>query len=113
MSRPLHKPTQEMRDIVKRYASRGTPQHDIAAVLAISDDTLRRHYREELDVSRVNANLEVADSLFASATKEKNVAAMIFWLKTQGRWKEPKDDDAEGGAPPKVVVTGGLPTEQL
>ena len=63
------------------------PQSRIARVLKISEPTLRKHYREELDISKAKANAIVSQALFKSA-KDGNVTAQIFWLKTQAGWRE-------------------------
>lgn len=36
----------------------------------------------------IEANLKVAQSLFALATQGKNVAAAIFWMKARAGWRE-------------------------
>jgi hypothetical protein len=48
LGRPPHRPTAEQRRQVEVMAGRFMPQEAIAAVLGICDDTLRRHYAEEL-----------------------------------------------------------------
>ena len=69
-------------------AAYGIPETDIAAVLKLDPKTLRKHYREELDLGHTKANPQVAGFLF-NAAKSGNVTAQIFWLKTRARWKEP------------------------
>ena len=107
--RPPHEPTDIARDTAKKLSGLGVNHDDIAKILRISDETLRKYYADELLMGKVEANSEVASSLFRNATKNENVSAQIFWLKTQARWKEQKDDD-DPVAPPRIVVTGGLPT---
>ena len=57
---------------------------------AIDPKTLRRHYRNELDVGHVKAIAKVAESLFRKAMGDgsQSVTACIFWLKTRGGWRE-------------------------
>jgi hypothetical protein len=58
--------------------------------MEISPPTLSKHYREELDTGKIQANAKVAEALFNRATKggAQAVTAMIFWLKCQAGWKE-------------------------
>lgn len=88
--RPSHEPTDETREKVLDWSKCGTRQDQMASELKISKDTLRKHYRSELDTGMVMANAAVARNLFEIATsKEKGaVTAAIFWLKTRAGWKE-------------------------
>jgi hypothetical protein len=56
-------------------------------VVGIDPKTLRKYYREELDLGETKANAQVAGFLFNSA-KNGNVTAQIFWLKTRAKWRE-------------------------
>lgn len=88
--RPPHKPTAETRKQVESMAGFGIPEKDIGRSIGISDVTLRKHYREELDMGTVKANSAVAQSLYKKATGDgaSSVTAAIFWLKTRAGWKE-------------------------
>lgn len=89
--KPPHAPDETTRNQVKTLAIAGTRQELISKVLKISEPTLRRHYREELDTSLIMANAAVARNLFSKATGNgpTAVTAAIFWLKSQARWTEP------------------------
>ena len=67
-------------------AAYGIPEADIARMVGVDPKTLRKHYRDELDLSAVKANAQVAGFLFNSA-RNGNVTAQIFWLKPGARWK--------------------------
>lgn len=97
-----HEPSNESRRIVEDAAGLGLPHPQIGRLLRIGDDTLRKHYREELDRGMATANLAVARSLFEAATVEKNVTAMIFWAKTRLRWAPPPHEEVVrlSAAPP-------------
>jgi hypothetical protein len=75
----------------------------IARLLTIGLHTLKRHYREELDLGLARANAVVASTLFGQA-KGGNVTAMIFWLKTRGGWRETTKLEHAGapGAPIEI-----------
>jgi hypothetical protein len=67
---------------VEAMAAYGIPEADISRVMRLDPKTLRKHYREELDLGESKANAQVAGFLF-SAAKNGNVTAQIFWLKTR------------------------------
>lgn len=108
MSNPKHKPTDEQRKTVKAMTAYGITQERISAVVGIHHETLRIHYRHELDTAEAEANAAVAQSLFNMATKGKNVAAAIFWLKTRAGYRETLRIGGEGenGAIIFQVLTG-------
>lgn len=88
--RPSYEPTDRDREQVKTMSAMGIPDYDIAKVMQMSGPTLRKYFYEELDVGHIQANAQVAQSLFKLATdKDKpNVSAAIFWLKCRARWRE-------------------------
>lgn len=103
-----HIPNYDTRELVKKYAERGTRHDDIARLIGVSDVTLRKYYRTELDTALIIATQIVADTLFSVATQDRNVTALIFWLKTQARWREVQAEEPTDA--PVIRVTGGLPT---
>jgi hypothetical protein len=86
--RPAFKPTDKDRRIVETMTGFGATQEDIGRVIGLSLNTLRKYFENELQQGVIKANTAVAQSLFETATKDKNVTAMIFWLKTRAGWKE-------------------------
>jgi hypothetical protein len=72
---------------LEALAAYGIPEADVSGVVGIDPKTLRRHYREELDLGETKANAQVAGFLF-NAAKNGNVTAQIFWLKTRAKWRE-------------------------
>src|SRR3954468_21716152 len=87
MGRRAHKPDPAQRRQVEALAAYGIPADDISRVVGIDAKTLRKHYRDELDMGETKANAQVAGFLFNSA-RTGNVTAQIFWLKTRARWRE-------------------------
>lgn len=83
-----YKPNPKDRAIVRSMASFGIPHDDIAEVLDISDETMRKYYPRELKSAASQANAKVAKTLFAMAVSGKNTAATCFWLKTRAGWRE-------------------------
>jgi hypothetical protein len=87
MGRRAHKPDTAQRRQVEAMAAYGIPEINIAAVLGVDPKTLRKHYRDELDLGETKANAQVAGYLF-NAAKNGNVTAQMFWLKTRAKWRE-------------------------
>ena len=88
-------PTKGQRDTVRLHAMVGTDQETIARVLGIDPKTLRKYFRDDLDISLAIANAEVGGHLFNKA-KNGDTSAQIFWLKTRARWKEGQDLNVQG-----------------
>lgn len=86
MPKPEHEPTKATRELVSLHATMGTTQELIAGLLEIDPKTLRRHYRKELDHSLAKANATIGGALFNKA-KSGDTGAMIFWMKTQAKWR--------------------------
>lgn len=88
-----HVPTEETRNLVAIWARVGTQQPVIAHELGISVPTLMKYYSEELTEARKRGIASVAATLYAKAIGG-DTTSIIFYLKTQGRWRE-RDDEAE------------------
>ena len=87
ITKPPHAPTEATRQTVQLHTMVGTNQTDIARVLDIDEKTLRKYYRDELDLAKSKANASIGGALFNKA-KNGDTAAMIFWMKTQAKWAE-------------------------
>lgn len=89
MTRRAHKPTDQLRTMVRRLSGLGTSVDDIGRLTEISDVTVRKYYMADLERGRAEANTRVAQSLFKAATRENNpnVIAAMFWLKNRAGWK--------------------------
>jgi orotate phosphoribosyltransferase-like protein len=90
MVRIAHKPDEKTRKQVLALAGFGLTHDQIAKVMDLSDETLRKYYRSELDNGTTKLNAQVAQNLFSIATSKDRsaVTAAIFWLKTRARWQE-------------------------
>jgi hypothetical protein len=80
--------TDEQRRTVRAMAGFGVPQDDIALVVRCTSRTLRKWYRQELDLAVIEANARVAQCLYQQATTPGNLGATIFWLKARAGWRE-------------------------
>lgn len=95
MSRNPHKPTEETRKLVESTSGLGLPHEQIATLIGIDDKTLRKWYREELDLGKAKANAKVAQKLFQKATGG-DTTSLIWWTKTQMRWSETVKQELTG-----------------
>jgi hypothetical protein len=83
-----------MREKVRYLAGVGVRQDEIARMIGCAPKTLRKRFRNELDLGVAEANATVCGYLFAAA-KAGNVTAQIFWLKTRAHWRERTAADAQ------------------
>jgi hypothetical protein len=115
-TKPPHAPTDATRQTVQLHTMVGTTQADIARVLDIDEKTLRKYYRDELDLAKAKANATIGGALFNQA-KSGDTSAMIFWMKTQAGWRERKDlnhTSEDGSMSPQAGIdTSKLSTEAL
>ena len=104
-----HVPTEATRQTVQMHTMVGTTQADIARVLDIDEKTLRKYYRDELDLAKAKANATIGGALFNKA-KGGDTSAMIFWMKTQAGWRETKEpDEAPDLAAALALIAAKLP----
>jgi hypothetical protein len=96
MVMPSHEPDKASRDKVESMSALGIPQADIARVIGICEETLRKHYREELDNATTKANTQIGGALFRKALSG-DTASLIFWMKTRAGWKETSVHEHSGG----------------
>jgi hypothetical protein len=93
--RPPHEPTVKSRATVKAMSAYGIPHVQIARVLDIHEQTLRLHYRDELDLGVIEANSKIAETLFNQGVRDGNTAALIWWTKSRMGWKETQRVETE------------------
>lgn len=99
---PPFQPTDSERKQVEAMSGYGLPIEQIAVLVrgGIDSDTLRKHFATELIAGKAKANSGVGRTLFQKAMGG-DTAAMIWWSKTQMRWKEVQQHELTGvdGAP--------------
>lgn len=89
-----HVPTSESRAEVSALVAFGIPQINIAKRLGISDETLRKYYEYEIENGTHDAVATVANILYQKCVEDRDLTAIIFFLKTRGKWRE-KDKDED------------------
>lgn len=104
-TKPSHSPTQEQRQLVQLHACVGTPHAQIGRILNLDPKTLRKYYREELDLGLAKANATIGGALFNKA-KGGDTASMIFWLKTRAGWRERTEVSGPDGGPIQTQDVG-------
>ena len=82
-------PTDEEREMVEKLSGFGLQQESIAAMVrdGIHVDTLRTHFKRELELGRARANGKIVKTLFDKAMAG-DTGSLIWWTKTQMRWAE-------------------------
>jgi len=127
---PSYEPTEKDRAQVETLASYGIPEEGIARLVinprtgkGITAKTLRKHFREELDVGLTKSTAQVVQSLYrqclgADAVYDANgnklrdeikpyAPAAMFWCKVHLGWREKSDIEVSGknGGPIPLVIT--------
>ena len=87
----------------------GIPQLEIARLIDISDRTLRKYFRHELDTGAIRANAQVAESLFNNAVKHNNTTAQIWWTKARMGWKSVANVNVGGTDRPVAIDLSWAP----
>ena len=111
--RPPYEPTQKDRDFVIATVEHGANHDEIAAVIGVSDETLRRHCGFELQRGLIKAHADVARTLLMRAvggptrdwTKASDTA-LIFYAKTRMKYVEPASEIEIPDLPSRATVTG-------
>src|SRR5471032_1913103 len=111
-------PTDDQRRMVRALSGFGVPHDDIGRIVKCSPPTLRKRFRDELDLGNAEANAKVAQTLYQQATTPGNIAATIFWLKARAGWREKQvvevtGKDGSDMPPTKVLIelVGDLPVD--
>lgn len=88
MGTPRHQVTPETRQLVKTAAGLGLPYRLICPLVGVTEKTLMKRYRKEIEEGKAKACFNVAKTLYDSAVSGDTTAG-IWWTKTQMGWKEP------------------------
>lgn len=95
-NRPPHEPTKVDRDTVAAMVAAGIAQADIARCRAISEPTLRKHYKEEIRTGTTTLNTMVILA-HIERIKAGDFQAIKWWQQARMGWTE------------RMVVNGGKP----
>lgn len=81
---------------VEAMAAVGLRNDQISSIEGMSPFTLKNLYQERLTIGRAKGINNAAQTLYELAVKKKNLSALIFFLKTKGRWKETQGIELSG-----------------
>ena len=105
LGRRFYVADEQSKRYVEAMATIGRPHDEIARVIRCSAKTLRKHYREQLDMSALKANAMVARSLYYQAVggpehdwTKASTSAAIFFAKCRMGWHEPKQEIGLSGS---------------
>jgi hypothetical protein len=104
--RPVYEPTPADRATVKNLAAVGVPHAEIAKCVGsygISEPTLRKHFRRELDIS-LNEVKALAMSGLVHGLKKGDAWAVCFLLKCKAGWRETSNHEISTPAPIVQIV---------
>jgi len=104
-----HIPTDLDRQAVRYMTACGRTQKEVAGALDISEKTLRKHYRDELDNGAGDVNKIVLGKLCKKILEEET-AAILFFCKTRLGMKEQIDINARHSM---AVDTSDVPDERV
>ena len=111
---PAHQPTDKTRQMVQVLKANGNAHKVIAMIIGISEDTLAKHYRHELDTGFEQVRSMIGAALVKSALGG-NIGAIRYWLACRdgAAWKQADDGDATVSAGnTTIIVRGGLASVQ-
>lgn len=98
--------------LVRIWARVGTPQAVIARELGMCVETMVKLYGDEFEHALERGVGEVAATLYSKALMGDN-GAMIFYLKTKGRWKEARNGDEDAPIHIKANVDVAAIAQQM
>ena len=99
-------PTDEQRDLVRRYAAAGISQEKIAFLIqwpdgaSITVETLQRAFKRELGEGIIHGEYMLSTGL-DTMTASGNATAAMFKLRCKHGWKEP---ESAPPAPPVIAI---------
>jgi AraC-like DNA-binding protein len=94
-----YEPTADQRALVESASAFGITQAEIATQLKISEPTLRKHFRDELDGGAFKANMRVGGNMYGltqSADEQVRLRACQWWTARRMGWKETNVNEQVG-----------------
>jgi hypothetical protein len=109
----MHKVTPETCKAVENAAGMGLPLEMVAALLDISEQTLRKRYKKHIEQGKAKACFGVATMLYTKATRHQDVQSAIWWEKTRTGLREPRDPVTIQTAPGSPLQVSAVSREEL
>lgn len=98
-----HVPDDNSRLVVQNYAVAGIPNHDIAPMIGLSIKTLLKHYKHELAYGKQILAGKAVGAI-AKRIEDGDLAAAIFYCKTQLQWRETGRENESEDLPPPATI---------
>lgn len=118
-----HVPTEALRNMIEQMVAFGVTQEEIANLVDLHLNTLRKHYIKQLEQGKVKANLKVAQVAYTMATSGKDGQMTRWWLETRMKesFKKTEELEIKGGDAPVLIEfvipgkrhAGGPPPEGM
>ncbi|HEX4748147.1 MAG TPA: hypothetical protein VH302_01270 [Bryobacteraceae bacterium] len=81
-------PSGKQKEEVLAHAKTGATEEDIAALLDLPVNKLKRHFKAELRKGAAQGRLDVLNNLHELATSKSNMAATALWVKARCGWRD-------------------------
>ena len=110
--RPRHEPTDVTKFQVKQFAAMGLTKPQIATLMCLGVHSLYKYYRQELETGELEANFNVAKTLYTMATDPNHkhgASAAMFWMKTRAKWSEVSKLEVTGKDGGAIATIGHNP----
>lgn len=86
--RPKWQPSKPLRLAVREAASRGLQQDLIAALVGVSESTLKRRCADELHFGAMMANAQMALTAYDLGVSGKDPIMTRWWLRVRAGWRD-------------------------
>jgi hypothetical protein len=107
IGRPPYAPTDEARKMVRLMVAGGILQEKVAGALGISQETLAKHFRAEIDNGKIEIDTLSVGTVIATMREggKDALTAATWWQKSRMGWSEkaPVDDDV-AKVPLRVII---------
>ena len=97
------KATDKDRELVSNLVLAGVSHEIIARILKISENTLKKHFKPELEDTMSQRKAAIAGKCYQQAMAG-DTALLIFLAKTQLRWSDKSDNDNNTITLPRIQV---------
>ena len=100
VGRPAHKPTPETRRAVQGMVAAGLWQYEICQIMGLSENTLVKHYQQELDngwaTTMAVASKTVVDQMAHQTDRAFDAAKFFLTKRGRGLWSEKNQVELTG-----------------
>jgi hypothetical protein len=94
---------QDRYDLAERIAA-GSTEEDVATVLNMPVDRMKRIFRRELAFQAAESKHKVLSKLYEAATSGENINATLFWAKARYGWRDTGTPPPPPAAPINFIV---------